>query len=994
MPETRRYGARQGAAGVVIYERSSINEIGESVYGTCAYIGHMKRGPAGIPVLVESRSQYTDFFGDPQDPFWHMFADADHLLPDTIDDYFSTGGGSGSVFVCRLQLADARPAERVFKNRLGADALKITAANEGRWGGAENALPETPVVVATKRTFTVYAPGVLGDEFVGAKATFTNSAKEYTILANTKAEPNSGEAVFTVGAQFDLTADGVTGPTALTGTAAYTQFTGLAGTIDFPALVDLTGTVQINDQVVTGNGTLFTTELAVGESIYHNGQVRVIESITSDTTLTVKEAFSSNATGATIQTDNLIVTGTTTAFDTELSVGDELYVDINGALQGRQVAAINSATELILTAGFTTSVTGAVGQKMNLIITGTDSSFTTEVQPGDFIIDPYRAGETVRVAEVTDGTTIVIDGQFSSDFSGFQLTKQRQQVEITLAADPTKGLAVKIGKGRRYPETHFSLTVYFNNRLVFDLDDCSLDPRDERFVDDMVDDYNLGYSFDSQDYHLWIRAESQWLSEYTTNPDTDVRPTNGAGKVLEVTESHLYTVADLDYADLVGQELYPDPYGQPRGYVMITEAAAPLTLQGTVSSSGVAVTGVSTQFLSELSVGDFLYDPATDSVREVSAISSDTVLTLRSPFDSDMSALTVATRSGYLIADIAYDVASMTTVGYYFEVSHAQRLKRGYDGDVGAISPANFARFSNESLDLLGKAVYRRNMGLVRMATPGENGVAVQKAMLNYASLRAFEYRGEIPSHISTPAAAEAFVQQQVGRSDFLTIAFPSYGSVANPMGAGYRRISLIGGIMGGESRRAVANRSYANIYAGVNAPLPMLLSVPVTIRPDDEAILNRTGIQQIVFLDGRYVVWGGRAPSVSDTYKFIHIRRIQSHLTRVLLDATVLAEVMFEPNQPGVMDEVVLALERLFREEYRKGTLTKYLPFSQATQIQSETQQYSAASREEMNASIVSILNGKLSITALYVPTGIVEVLEIATGPQILVEQYGNFTS
>lgn len=996
MSQLKRYGKPQGAPGIVVYEQTGINQLSQPTYGTCAVVGQLKRGPMGTFVPIRSTREYMNLYGDPNDLLWHLYSNSEHLTPDFVDDYFNTSGGAGVLFVCRLDLdGTARKSALTLKSRAGADVLRITAANPGRWAGRANEITSSPVVVATTRTFTLVKPGTMANEFVDAIAEFTGApGKQFKVLANTTAA-GSGEVVFTVGAQHNLALEGVIGPTALTGTASYTTRTTLAGTISFPLYQAVTGTVQIANTVITGTGTTFGAELFVGSSVYLNGEARIVESITSDTTLTIDSVFSvTTSEPTTIQRDNLTVTGLGTAFTTALAPGVTIYVPINGQPQGRVIESIVSATSLRLRSGFTAAVPAATAAEIdNLTVLGTTTNFTTEISPGQFLIDPNRAGSTVRVVAVTSATELKVDKPFYRNFADAQLTRQAQQASIKLETSREEGVSIKVGHGRRKPDTHFSLIVFFNGVELFEVGDCSLDPSDTDFVENVVDEANLVYSFNAEDHHAWIQAESLWTSDYTTFRETDVRPVNGGGKVLELTNSRLYTVAEMEYAHLVGQELYPNPYEQARAYFRIQEAAAPKSLDGTISTLGTAVTGVGTTFTLDFKSGDFVHDPLSNSLRKVRLVTNDTSLLLETAFANNVPAGTKTKRAGYLQINQAYDLQTVATIGDYFTVSHTQPLTKGYDGNPAQMNPWYYQKFADPDLNYIERAVINRNVGLVRIFTPGISGIEIQKAFMNYAEQKSFEYRAEIPSYVRTSASAEAFVLQQLGRSDNISVAFPSYGEKSNPLGAGYRYTSLSGMIAGGESRRALANRGYHVPFAGLQAVLPNILRIPFNAEPSDEAVLNLAGIQPILSMDGRIVVFGARGPAQDETYTFLHISRLQRHYTRVFLEARNLMNMMFLPNQPGVSDQLLLIFEQFAQLEYAKGAFTQYLSFRQAVEISSSIES-SAISDEQVQSSLIRILNGVLSVNFFFVPTGIVEVIEVYTGPNLLVRKFGQGTS
>lgn len=988
----RRFGAPPGAPGIEVIERSGGNALSDPRYGTAAVFMNAKRGPMNVPIPVNSRRQYDEVFGDPRDPRWHLYPSGAHLGPDFVDGFYTTGGGAGQLWVTRIDLdGKARKAKVVIKNRLGVDALEITAANEGRWGGRKAELPVSPVVVSTARTFTIVAPGVLSNEYAEAEAEFTaNPGRRYRIIANTEAHPRSGEVVFTVGMQYDLILDGVQGPALLTGLASYDRYTTLSGIINFALLKPLTGTISIANDVLTGTGTQFTTQLVVGQNIYYNNEARVVRSITSNTTATIDAAFTTpEAVGVTMQVDNLDITGTGTAFTTELQEGDNLYVQVGEVLQTRKVAAIATDTTLTLESGFTTVIANSESKTDNYTVVGVGTSFLTQLAIGQKLIDPNRGGESVTVLAVTDDTHVVVDRPFpGGSFANAQLTRQTLFASVYLDQPIDEGLTVEIGQGTRYPDTHFSMQIRFNESLVLTIPDASLDPDDEYFVEPIVNDSNIAYRTGATNYQKWITARSLWTSAYTVVADADVRPCNGSGTVLVVTPDKLYTIGEFDYDRAKGGSVYPNPYAQARNFFRIKNAVKPINLEGTISSNGVLVTGTSTNFSAIFKPGDYLY--AAGRARKVKAVIDDNELTLESGFTSNLPGLTLAKKVGYLQVEQAYDLTVSTRVNDRFLAVFPTPLAGGYDGDTSRMIPYYFAKYADPDLNILENATFGRNLGLIRMACPGISDITVQKAFANYASQRAYEFRAELPSYLLTAASAESFVNQELGRNDFISCAFPSYGFVSSPLGSGDRMISLSGDIIGGESAYSVSAEGYHRPFAGVNAILPRVLKLPVESTPAEDSITNVAGLQAIKIINGNVVVFGARVPSISPTYDFLHIRRIQSNYIRIFLEARTLLELLFLPNQPSLSEQIVMILNNFSRREYRKGVFTQYLSFAQAVQVEGATTG-AVISDSEGSDALVEIINGKLRIYFRYVPTGILEKLSINAGPDILVSQYGN---
>lgn len=105
-----------------------------------------------------------------------------------------------------------------------------------------------------------------------------------------------------------------------------------------------TGTItgNVNSTTITGNGTAFNTELTIGKNLYYSGNsIGIITSIRSANVLTLSGVLASNLTSVAYTAE-----GTTTLFARELYVGDSIVVNTNVILG--TVRTINSNTNLIL----------------------------------------------------------------------------------------------------------------------------------------------------------------------------------------------------------------------------------------------------------------------------------------------------------------------------------------------------------------------------------------------------------------------------------------------------------------------------------------------------------------------------------------------------------------------------------------------------------------------------------------------------------------------
>jgi hypothetical protein len=167
-------------------------------------------------------------------------------------------------------------------------------------------------------------------------------------------------------------------------TGTISAFQNRAGTITVNA--NLTGTISITGRAVTGTGTLFTTQLVVGDFIYNtNGEyLGQVEIITNNTNLTLFVHSPIVGVIGNFRRKDLVVTGVGTTFTTQLAVGDKLYNQTGGAFIG-EVTSITSNTVLNISHLGATTVAGVTYRRNTATVTGTGTSFTTELSVGQML---------------------------------------------------------------------------------------------------------------------------------------------------------------------------------------------------------------------------------------------------------------------------------------------------------------------------------------------------------------------------------------------------------------------------------------------------------------------------------------------------------------------------------------------------------------------------------------------------------------------------------
>jgi hypothetical protein len=990
--EIRLFGPEPGAAGVRVIEQTGSGDLQTPTQAPIVVIGEFKRGPVDVPIFLASRDQYDEIFGDKRDRRWAIYVNGEFSSPDVIEGYYAMAGKNAPLWIIRIGRENkGKKAKFALKNPMGTPVIEFLAANFGRWAGAKQELPQATLIVVTSRTFTIHAPGIESNEFIGGKAYFSEQlGQPFDIVANTAAF-ETGEAIFTVAPQFDLLASGINGPVTLTGTASYNLTVPIVGSVASPMYIDLAGTITVNGRVLNGTGTTFTTDLALGQNIYYQGEARTVESISSDTTVTINAPFTNDGTGVVLQLDNLIVTGTGTTFGTNL-VGHRLYVTIGGNRYERTIARVNSVTELELASGFPVEVPAGTAARIdNFWVQGTGANFATEVQTGNAIIDPSRRGESVIVAEVDAvGNRFRVQQQFSSGFNDAQLTKQSQGVTIKLESPKGQGLAVEAGLGRRFPLSHFSLNFYFNGSLVHRVPDASLDPQDPLFVETLINDGNIAYRSGQDTFQTYVTARSLWTSVYTTAKTNDVRPFNAAGTMLLVTPRRIYTVADFDYNGVAGALMHTSPYNQPGEIVRVMSGVAPVTLEGTFSTTGVSVNGVGSNFTRIFKRNDYLYDPTSNTVRKVRLVTSDSQMTLETAFPSNVPALTQGKKAGYLQLNEGIDLTTSSQEGDKFVVVFAEFFEGGFDGDTAVIRPYYYTKHLNPDSNIIERSLWGTGAGMWRMCCPDTTMPDVQKMGALYGSRTASEFRCLIPPEY-TPAMAEIFIKEDVGMSEFITVAYPSYGYVTDPIRGGQRMIPIIGDIMGLETLFARQNNGWHVPAAGTEAKLSRINELIYRVSPGEEARLNQAGIQPIKKMFGNAVIFGAECPALDELYKFIHVRRSQSQMARELREAMPFMRRLFKPNQPMAAEQLRMVLLSYAREMYRRGVFNQYLMFEQAAQItiESPLTQSANAIDEFDRDRIAALANGDLTARMDWYPAGILKNLYIRLSPDVVTANY-----
>lgn len=258
--------------------------------------------------------------------------------------------------------------------------------------------------------------------------------------------------------------------------------------------------------------------------------------------------------------------------------------------------------------------------------------------------------------------------------------------------------------------------------------------------------------------------------------------------------------------------------------------------------------------------------------------------------------------------------------GDAFRVEYQQELGGGYDG-VAGIADTHYELAYDPGVSPL-RNLRGKNLGLIKLATPGVTSTAVQKAGAAFAESQNWQYRYEVPANIVSEQAAEEYINDTIGRNDFAVGAFPAYGYVSNPLGSGKKLVSLSGSILGLEAKFAKDYDGFHKAAAGVDAILSNVLALPEGLQDKtlDEESLNPVGLQIIKFKEGNAIVWGDRTLGLDPAFKFKHQRETLSHYENTFLENFDF--IIFALNDVKTQQLLKSSFLAFFTPEFAKGAI------------------------------------------------------------------------
>jgi len=532
------------------------------------------------------------------------------------------------------------------------------------------------------------------------------------------------------------------------------------------------------------------------------------------------------------------------------------------------------------------------------------------------------------------------------------------------AADPTyadkryyvylenagKALSYEIRDGEELPDTEFGLFVYVDGVLANQWPNLSVEPTSSRFWESVIND-------DTNNDEIVVEDT---LSGALTADD---RPANYYGKISAVTATVLTsdlfdfdpdTVGDADgtcalgtTTDAMVDDTITITFSAPTAFDAVSakfgalgsgtvaslftpnnDWSPPFTLTaGTTAWEAADVaTLVYRPFIADALIGGYIYPDKPNAKKVRFRI-----------VDNDHKTITAAPGS---------DMTADGAINDYFMVVAPMELENGKDG----IADLTDAEYEDQAWNLGGSPFDRilgRNLGLVKMATPGNTATAVQKAGIAYADAKNHQYREEFPSGTVTEEAADTYVNDTIGRNDFAVATLPSYGYVTDPEGQGQGKlklVSLTGMIHGMEARTANAWEGYHKAAAGLDAKLPAILKLPTGEAVLNEEYLNPLGIGVVKKVKGNFIVWGDRTLNTSPEWKWKHQREMMCYYENVLREAY--DWIVFAINDPIEQVRLLASLKAFFLPEWLPKRALRGDTFEEAAIIRSDAELNTDATR------------------------------------------------
>jgi len=523
-----------------------------------------------------------------------------------------------------------------------------------------------------------------------------------------------------------------------------------------------------------------------------------------------------------------------------------------------------------------------------------------------------------------------------------------------------KHLAVEVRDGALNPSTEWGLFVYLNGDLVREYPDLSSDPNAANYFVDVIND---------DGGNEYIKAQDYWVGAITA----DVRPANHFGAVdaskITATVLDIGTALVLVDGSLAGANTIAS---FTFGANVIED-----TITATYNAGAAAWDIASTEYMKThqfaQATGGVPYAADTDrtigfTITENAPQNGEKFTLKVIPLASGEAVrgrvylpdVTAASKSGYEIKSNTPSTATIvsgdltqggTLVGSIkYRLEYKQQFVHGYDG-IASLSTNDFvAAFDVANSPF--NDLENQGVGLVKFSVEGITSYSgavdptqVQKAGIAYCEAKNHMFRVEIPNTITDEFAAKDYVQNTIGKSNYCKVAFPSWGTVSDPVRKGRKKdISLLGAFSGLESRSARDYLGYHKVAAGENTILSRVIALPTGDRVIDGEITNPAGLQRVIKKKGNFVLWGARIPAIDNSFRFVQHREQLSYYMHVLQENFDF--IIFAINDSADDPSLIAAFNNFFLPEWRQKRALQGSTFKEAMVLKIDAENNDAVTR------------------------------------------------
>ena len=312
----------------------------------------------------------------------------------------------------------------------------------------------------------------------------------------------------------------------------------------------------------------------------------------------------------------------------------------------------------------------------------------------------------------------------------------------------------------------------------------------------------------------------------------------------------------------------------------------------------------------------------------------------------------VSNTSNSITVKAGSDMTLDAATGDFFRVEYIQELGGGYDG-ISEIVDLDYVNTYDADTSPL-KILRGKNLGLVKLATPGVTATSVQKAGIAFSESENWQYRYEIPPNILSEDSVEEYINEQLGRNDFAVAQFPSYMKVLNPTGGGLKLVSQTGAIHGAEAVVANNFQGYHKAAAGTDVILSNIVAFPDGIdgKTFNEELLDAVGVNLLKNKNGNFILWGDETLGIAGDRKFKHKREYLSHLENVFFENFDF--IIFAINDEQTQKVLISAFRDFFTPEFAKRAI-RGKDLDEAVQIKIDNENNTDLTRAagELNAEI-----------------------------------------